>query len=101
MPASGDSAGDAGNASVSQWTGDVVTAVHELAASRDLREISAVGLRLGGTLAALAAQQCDCIDRLVLWEPVIDGASTSRRSGRYGWTRNCGFVFHCFLGREG
>jgi len=69
----GDSAGDADDASVSQWTADVVAAVHELAGSRDLREISAVGLRLGATLAALAAQQCDRIHRLVLWEPVING----------------------------
>jgi len=69
----GDSSGDIDDASVSQWVADVITAVHELRSSGDLREVSLVGLRLGATLAALAAAECQTVDRVVLWEPVIDG----------------------------
>jgi pimeloyl-ACP methyl ester carboxylesterase len=69
----GDSSGDAADVSVSQWTSDVITAVHELRSSRDLREVSLIGLRLGATLAAFAAAECQLVDRVVLWEPVVDG----------------------------
>jgi pimeloyl-ACP methyl ester carboxylesterase len=70
----GDSAGELEDASIAQWVSDVVTAVHELRNSCQVREVSLVGLRLGATLAAQAAAECQCVDRLVLWEPVIDGA---------------------------
>lgn len=69
----GDSSGDVDDVSVAQWTADVIGAVHELRSSGDLREVSLVGLRLGATLAALAAAECQSVDRVVLWEPVIDG----------------------------
>lgn len=69
----GDSSGDIDDASVSQWIADVVAAVHELRSSHELREVSLVGLRLGATLAALAAAECQGVNRVVLWEPVIDG----------------------------
>ena len=69
----GDSSGDVEDASIPQWIADVVTAIHELRTSRELREVSLIGLRLGATLAALAAAECQRVDRLVLWEPVIDG----------------------------
>jgi pimeloyl-ACP methyl ester carboxylesterase len=69
----GDSSGGIDDASIPQWIADVVTAVHELRKSCQLREVSLVGLRLGATLAAQAAAECQCVDRLVLWEPVIDG----------------------------
>jgi pimeloyl-ACP methyl ester carboxylesterase len=69
----GDSSGCADDATIPQWIADVVTAVDELRTSRGLREVSLVGLRLGATLAALAAADCQRVNRLVLWEPVIDG----------------------------
>jgi uncharacterized protein len=69
----GDSSADIEDASIPQWIADIVTAVHELRSSHALREVSLIGLRLGATLAALAAVECQRVDRLVLWEPVTDG----------------------------
>ena len=70
----GDSSGDVEDASIPQWIADVRTAVQELRGSLALREVSLVGLRLGATLAALAAAECQCVDRIVLWEPVVEGS---------------------------
>jgi pimeloyl-ACP methyl ester carboxylesterase len=69
----GDSSGDAGDASIPQWTADIGAAIQELRDTRRLRSVSLIGLRLGAALAALAAAESQSIDRLVLWEPVIDG----------------------------
>lgn len=40
----------------------------------ELDQVTLVGLRLGATIAAAVAAKRDDIDRLVLWDPVIDGA---------------------------
>lgn len=69
----GDSQGDDDDASITQWIADVNAAVLELRGSLGLREVSLIGLRLGATLAALAAARFQQADRLVLWEPVIVG----------------------------
>jgi pimeloyl-ACP methyl ester carboxylesterase len=69
----GDSAGDVGQASLPQWTGDIVAAVEEVRRSLGHSSVSLVGLRLGATLAAMAAAECRQVDRLVLWEPVVRG----------------------------
>lgn len=69
----GDSSGDADAASIGQWISDVGTAIGELREKRGVREVSLVGLRLGATLAALAAAQSAQVGRVVLWEPVVDG----------------------------
>ena len=39
-----------------------------------LDRVTLVGLRLGATIAAVAAAGRDDVERLVLWDPVIDGA---------------------------
>jgi pimeloyl-ACP methyl ester carboxylesterase len=69
----GDSSGDVEDASVSRWIGDVACAVQEIKDAFQLREVTLVGLNLGATLAALAATDCQHVNRLVLWEPVING----------------------------
>ena len=69
----GDSWGDTEDASIGQWTQDTVAAIHELRTSRDLRQITVVGLRLGATIAALAAADCGAVDQLVAWAPVVEG----------------------------
>ena len=74
----GDSTGDIEDASVPEWIDNVCTALHELRAVHDLREVSLVGLRMGATLAALAAVECQIVDRVVLWEPVVDGGEYVR-----------------------
>jgi pimeloyl-ACP methyl ester carboxylesterase len=69
----GDSAGDIGDASLRQWTDDIVAAVDEVRGLVGHSSVSLVGLRLGATLAAMAASACQDVDRLVLWEPVVTG----------------------------
>ena len=39
-----------------------------------MRQVTLVGLRLGATIAAAVAANRDDVDRLVLWDPVTDGA---------------------------
>ena len=69
----GDSAGDFGDARLSLWLDDIGAALDWLAA-QGAASISLWGLRLGGLLAAMVAQaRPDRIERLLLWQPVIDG----------------------------
>jgi pimeloyl-ACP methyl ester carboxylesterase len=69
----GDSLGDTEDGSLGQWTEDTVIAIHELRASCDLRQVSVVGLRLGATVATLAAAESGAVDQLVVWAPVFEG----------------------------
>jgi len=69
----GDSAGDADQVSLHQWISDVVAVVDEARGLLGHLSVSLVGLRLGGTLAGIAASQCREVDRLALWQPVING----------------------------
>lgn len=68
----GDSAGDSGEGSIDQWLRDVGLAVDELRRRSMIGRVGLVGLRLGGALAALAAERNE-LHSLVLWDPVIDG----------------------------
>lgn len=70
----GDSAGELQDASLGRWTEDVVTAATELRDSTGVSKLSVLGLRLGGTLAALAATRIKAT-AVVLWDPVTDGPS--------------------------
>jgi amino acid adenylation domain-containing protein len=70
----GDSFGDVGEDAVARWIDDVGTAAAELADAAGSATVSVVGVRLGGTLAVLAARGGAPIDRLVLWDPVLVGA---------------------------
>jgi uncharacterized protein len=70
----GDSAGEAREARVADWRGDIETAVEELKDTTGLTRVGLVGLRLGATIAAqVAAKARDTVDRLVLWDPVVKG----------------------------
>ena len=75
----GDSAGDIEDASVEQWIEDVGTALQELRDTSGSRRVSVIGLRLGASIAALAAAQMQSaggpeIQAAVLWEPVVSGS---------------------------
>lgn len=70
----GDSAGEEDDARLERWVTDVARAVAELRRRGPWSRLALVGLRLGGALATLAAARQRDVDRLVLWEPALDGA---------------------------
>ena len=75
--ATGDSAGDDGESGLDAWLIDIQTAVQELRDISGIETISMIGLRLGAALAARAATSLSNIDSLVLWDPVVCGATYS------------------------
>lgn len=74
LSGTGDSGGDSGEGSVERWVDEVQLAADELEAMASVQRVSAIGLRLGASLAALAEQRAPRFSQLVLWEPVLDGA---------------------------
>lgn len=69
---SGDSAGEDEQLSVGSAVEDTLTAVDEALDLGKVRHATLVGLRSGALVAALAAPRARAVDRLVLWEPVVD-----------------------------
>jgi uncharacterized protein len=70
----GDSFCDIDEVQLSDWIDDIALAVRE---GRDLSGSSVVrifGVRAGALLACRSASACGDIQRLVLWDPVLDGA---------------------------
>jgi pimeloyl-ACP methyl ester carboxylesterase len=70
---SGDSGGDADQTTIDRCLADLSTAIQELKDISGASRVSLIGLRMGATLAALAATGRRDIDRLILWDPVPDG----------------------------
>lgn len=73
--ATGDSAGEAYEGSLSTWTENIAVAIDELKEMTGLTTVSLAGLRIGATLAARAAHTRNDIDRLVLWDPIVSGST--------------------------
>jgi pimeloyl-ACP methyl ester carboxylesterase len=71
----GDSAGETEEGDLAQWVEDIGTAADELRDLTGVARVSLVGLRLGGTLALLAGKDRTDLGSLVLWDPVVSGAS--------------------------
>jgi pimeloyl-ACP methyl ester carboxylesterase len=69
----GDSAGESNAVTMRAWCEDIGTASDELRDTTGVAKVAWVGLRLGGTLAALAAQERRDVDRLVMWDPILRG----------------------------
>jgi pimeloyl-ACP methyl ester carboxylesterase len=69
----GDSAGEPHVGSPSQWMADIATAIDELRDTSEVRRVGLIGLRLGATLAARAAERRDDVEAVVMWDPVLDG----------------------------
>src|SRR5467141_5093978 len=70
----GDSFGELGEVTVSDWVEDIALAVRE---GREISGSSAVrllGVRAGALLACAAARALSDVQRLVLWDPIADGA---------------------------
>lgn len=75
---SGDSLGDARDATLDGWLADIAAAAAHLRETTGATRLAVVGLRLGGTLAALAAARGLRVRHLLLWDPVVDGAAYLR-----------------------
>jgi alpha-beta hydrolase superfamily lysophospholipase len=74
----GDSFGDLGEVAISDWIEDITLAIRE---GRDLSGSSVVqllGVRAGALLACRSAGTSGDVQRLVLWDPVRDGAGYLR-----------------------
>jgi uncharacterized protein len=75
----GDSQGEGADATIEAWLGDIAAAAARLREASGAARIAIAGLRLGATLAAMAAARGDVRPRhLVLWDPVVDGAAYLR-----------------------
>ena len=69
----GDSSGDGERTTIEQCLADLSTAIDELKDMSGATKVSLVGLRVGAALAAMTAARRRDVDRIVLWDPVIDG----------------------------
>jgi uncharacterized protein len=70
---SGDSAGDAGEGSISRWSSDVASAIEEIRRRCGLEKVCLIGCRLGATLALTVGAVRRDVDAMVLWDPIISG----------------------------
>jgi len=71
----GDSQGDSIDSDLSGWEADIEAAMEELRELARVKSVALFGLRLGATLAArVAARAPAAVSRLILWDPVVDGA---------------------------
>lgn len=72
----GDSAGDMTDAELPGWEADIEMAVEEVMDMTGAQRVGLVGLRIGATLAArVCERRRKQIESLVMWDPVVDGAS--------------------------
>jgi pimeloyl-ACP methyl ester carboxylesterase len=78
-PGTGDSAGETSEPGRWRaWIDSVKQAVALLRESTGVERVTLCGMRLGGTLAALAAQELGGVDGLVLLAPVLSGRNYQR-----------------------
>jgi pimeloyl-ACP methyl ester carboxylesterase len=86
----GDSSGEAIETGIARSIADINQAVDELKDMSGVAQVSLVGLRIGATLAALAASQRSDVGTLVAWDPVTSGAAylAQTRNLHEGWIRN-------------
>lgn len=78
----GESAGADDEGSLTRWRDDLLMAHDELNRRARAQETTWLGCRLGATLALLASAQGGAVpQRLVLWEPVLDGPSHLQELG--------------------
>lgn len=72
----GDSEGECTLGRIASWVDDIRAAEREILSRSGAGSVTWVGLRLGATLALLAADQTATRDRrLVLWDPVMSGSA--------------------------
>jgi len=69
----GDSNGEDTDFAIDRSVQDIAAAIDQLRQRNSLEDIVLVGLRLGGTLAALAHEKYGSTSRLALWDPIVNG----------------------------
>ena len=74
----GNAEGSLTEASLEDWVADSNRALEELAQRSGARSLCVGGIRLGATLAALAAGCSPSVIATVLWYPVVEGAAYLR-----------------------
>lgn len=74
----GDSSSEMESVIAQDWVDDVGLAIHELREIAGVSSISVIGLRLGALIAGAACAVRDDVDRLILWDPILDGGEYER-----------------------
>ena len=69
----GDSGGDFEDGDFNQWQIDINDAIDEIKLKCGLNKVSLVGLRLGASLLMKAAAARSDVERMILWNPVLNG----------------------------
>jgi len=69
----GDSSGEFRDSSLETALVDTRTAIATVKRMTGATTVSLLGLRLGASVAALLADECDDVRQLIQWAPVIDG----------------------------
>jgi pimeloyl-ACP methyl ester carboxylesterase len=71
--ATGDSGGERGDETWERWVDDVGHAIDAIKTQTGVKRVILVGVRLGATLAAVAANDRDDVQAAVFWEPIENG----------------------------
>jgi uncharacterized protein len=69
----GDSSGSREDGTILQWLEDISNAISEARSRTAVAQVCLIGLRLGGTLAMIAAAERADLGSVVLWDPVVSG----------------------------
>lgn len=93
--ATGDSPGEDGEGRLSRWRHDIIQADRVLRERSECAHIVWLGLRLGATLALVAAGEAPDQARprrIILWDPVLHGPAYLKHLGQMHeyWTRRAG-----------
>jgi uncharacterized protein len=87
---SGDSADGSTESDPDQWQADIDLAIDHLTQRSGIERVTLIGLRFGATLAALASSRRSDIDRVILWDPALSGASYLQelKAVQHAWIRD-------------
>ena len=69
----GDSEGDFENTKLEIQIANTIKAINVLEVQCGIKEVCLLGLRWGGTVAALVAERDSKVENLILWAPIING----------------------------
>jgi exosortase A-associated hydrolase 2 len=69
----GNSEGDFEEATIETRVSDILIAIKFLLQETNVITVGLIGLRLGATLATLAAKEEENVDFVILWNPVVNG----------------------------